>query len=252
MKKSYTIIAVVCIVVVLLIAWAVSQKSADDDTTGTVVPTLEKISENDNVRGNPAASVVVIEYGDFQCPACGAYHPLVQQVQKDLGEKVAFVFRHFPLSSIHPNAEIGSRAAEAAGEQGKFWEMHDMLYEKQAEWSTSADARTILIGFAQSLGLDTGQFKVDLNSKKVKDKVNADRNSGTGAKVDATPTFFVNGVKIKNPQSVAEFEKILQTKIDDTDAAGATNQPTTNVNASANTNTPTNTNAPANSNTNTQ
>lgn len=246
MKKSYTIIAVVCIVVVLLIAWAVSQKSADSDKTGTVVPTLEKISEKDNVRGNPAANVVVIEYGDFQCPACGAYHPLLQQVEKDMGDKVAFVFRHFPLSSIHPNAEIGSRATEAAGEQGKFWEMHDMLYEKQAEWSTSADARTILIGYAQSLGLDTGKFKEALNSKKVKDKVNADRNSGTGAKVDATPTFFVNGVKIKNPQSVAEFEKILQTKIDDDDAAGATNQPTTNangnVNAGANTNISTNTN----------
>jgi len=238
MKKSYSLIGGACIVVVLLIAWAVSQKSTADDTDA-VVPTLENISENDHVRGNADAKVVVVEYGDFQCPACGVYYPIMKQVQDDMGANVAFVFRNFPLSSIHPNAEIGSRAAEAAAEQGKFWEMHDILYEKQTEWSTGSDVRTILTGYAQTLGLDTGKFKTDLNSKKVKDKVNADRNSGTAAKVNATPTFFVNGVKIKNPQSAAEFEKLLQTKIDET---GTTVAPVTNSNQSVNTNTSQNVN----------
>lgn len=212
MKKQYTTITVVAVVVILIAAWFLT-RNTETENDNVTLPSTESLNKTDHVRGNPDAAVTLIEYGDFECPACAQYHTLLQELEEKFDEDVAFVFRHFPLTSIHANAELASRAAEAAGKQDKFWEMHDMLYEKQTQWASNTDARNIFIGYAEELGLNTDTFKEDLNSKEVKNTVNTQRNSGTAAKVNATPTFFLNGSKIQNPASVAEFETLLNAAI---------------------------------------
>lgn len=170
------------------------------------------VSAADHVRGNPNATVTVIEYGDFQCPACGAYEPLLEQLQQEYEGRIAFVFRNFPLYQIHPNAQISSQAAEAAGLQGKYWEMHDLLYEKQNDWVNVANGSVVsdrFSGYAQSLGLDVAKFTSDINSAAVKEKVQADLTLGNQAAVDRTPTFFVNLTKIPNPQSLEAFKQVI-------------------------------------------
>lgn len=170
---------------------------------------LDSISPTDWFLGKNDAKVVLVEYGDYQCPACAAYHPFTKQLVQEFGDSIAFVYRYFPLRTIHKNADITAQAAEAAGKQAKFWEMHDMLYTNQKSWESVDNAEEIVIGYAQSLGLNADQFKADLNSQSVKDKVQADYESGQKAQIQGTPTFFVNGKSIVNPNSYDEFRSIL-------------------------------------------
>ncbi|MDP3954273.1 MAG: thioredoxin domain-containing protein [bacterium] len=175
----------------------------------------EQLNSSDHIYGNPEAKVVLLEYLDFQCPACAAYDPLVQELKKEYSDRVAFVVRHFPLRSIHANAQISSQAAEAAGLQGKFWEMHDMIFENQAVWSNGRGAKSIFLGYAESLGLDKDKFEDDLDSSQVKDKIEADLKSGNNSGVNGTPSFFLNGKKIVNPQSLDAFKKLLDSALSD-------------------------------------
>lgn len=189
------------------------------------------VTASDHVRGSTTAKVSLIEYGDFECPACGEYEPLVQQLEKTYSDRVQFVFRHFPLYQIHPFAMISAQASEAAGLQGKFWEMHDILYAKQSEWSTNAtlsaaDVQSKYIDeYAKSLGLDMTKFDSDINSDAVKAKVQSDLTLGTDAKIDHTPTFFINLMQIPNPQSLAEFQADLDAALASSTAAAATSTP---------------------------
>lgn len=167
-----------------------------------------------NVKGEATISATLVEYSDFQCPACAAYYPVIKQINKDFGDKLRFVYRYFPLRNIHKNAEISSIAAEAAARQNKFWEMHDLLFENQTEWSNLQDPRGKFKEYAKFIGLDMEKFQNDLNSKEVKDKVEADYQNGLSLKVNATPTFFLNDQKITNPRTYEEFkikiEEVLQ------------------------------------------
>ena len=167
------------------------------------------VIESDWIKGNKESKVIITEYSDFQCPACASYYGLVKQLHKDFGDRIAFVYRHFPLRQIHANAEIAALSAEAAGKQGKFWEMHDMIFENQKKWEGDKNAKEIFIGYAEELGLNAEQFKQDLDSKEVKEKVEADYQSGVKAGVNHTPTFFVNGGEIQNPRSYEEFKNII-------------------------------------------
>ncbi len=169
----------------------------------------DSISQTDWFLGKNDAKVVLVEYGDYQCPACAAYHPFTKQIVQEFGDNISFAYRHFPLRSIHKNADITAQAAEAAGKQAKFWEMHDLLYKNQKSWEGASNAEEIVIGYAESLKLNIDQFKIDLNSKAIKDKVENDFQSGLRAKVQGTPTFFVNGKSIQNPLSYDEFRGIL-------------------------------------------
>lgn len=207
MKKSTIVTSVV---IVGLLGFAIflmnaGGPSSDSDTEATV----PNVSSNDWSRGNPDAQVSVIEYGDFQCPACGSYHPIIKQLEEEFSDRVVFSFRHFPLRQIHPNAEPAARAAEAAGKQGKFWEMHDILFERQNEWSNQLGAIGKINEYAQELGLDMEQFNADLVSDEIKDLVNADHSEATGAGLNSTPSFFINAKKIPNPQSIEEFRQML-------------------------------------------
>lgn len=170
--------------------------------------------ENGNyLPASSSAKVTLVEFGDYECPACAEYHLLVKQLLTDFSGKVNYVFRNFPLSQ-HANAEISAYAAEAAGLQGKFWQMHDKLYESTNDWSTSTDAKSIFVGYAGSLGLNVDKFKVDIDSSAVKDKVKSDTNDGNLVKINSTPTFYLDGVKIENlPSIYADFKKIVSTQL---------------------------------------
>ena len=167
------------------------------------------VIESDWIKGDKDSKIIITEYSDFQCPACASYYEIVKQIHKEFGDKLAIVYRHFPLRQIHANAEIAALSAEAAGKQGKFWEMHDMLFENQKKWEGDKNAGEIFIKYAEDLGLNTEQFKQDLDSKEVKDKVEADYQSGVKAGVNHTPTFFINGKEIQNPRSYEEFKNII-------------------------------------------
>lgn len=171
---------------------------------------LTPVEKIDWSKDNASASATLIEYGDFQCPACKYYETFLSKLHTDMGDKVHFIFRHFPLRGIHPNAQMAAQAAEAAGKQNKFWEMHDMLYDKQEDWSKSQIANETFTGYASELGLNIEQFKKDYDSQEVKDRIQRDVDSGNTAGVDATPTFFLNGTKIDNPQSYDAFKDLIE------------------------------------------
>lgn len=174
---------------------------------------INSVSPSDWSKGAEGAKVGLLEYSDFQCPACGTYYTFIKQLNEKLTEKIQFTYRHFPLKQIHANAELAARAAEAAGRQSKFWEMHDMLFENQSSWSNQRNAKDTFVSYAQSLQLDIGQFENDLNSKEVKEKVESNYQSGIQSGVNATPTFFLNGQKIQNPRSYDEFRNIIEQAI---------------------------------------
>lgn len=167
------------------------------------------ISADDWSKGNLQAKVTLLEYSDFQCPACGSYYPILKKVVQDYGDRVRFVYRHYPIRQIHPNAELAARTAEAAGKQGKFWEMHDKLFENQSKWSSKSGARSDFEGYAGELGLNIEQFKKDIDSQELKDKVNAQYVGGNESGVSGTPSFFLNGSRIQNPGSYEQFKSVI-------------------------------------------
>jgi len=183
-------------------------------TSATKVDSSLLVRADSDRIASGSGTITMVEFGDFQCPACGAYYPVVKQVVSDFHTQINYVFRNFPLDSIHPNAHIAAQAAEAAGVQGKYWEMHDMLYVKQAEWSDKSNARDIFAGYAQSLGLDVNKFKTDIDSSVVTSKVQEDISDGNALTINQTPTFFINGQMIDNPATFADFETLIKSAID--------------------------------------
>lgn len=182
-----------------------------------------------------SSKVMLLEYGDYECPVCGTFFPVTQKVKETYGSKVRFQFRNLPLSTIHQNAFAAARAAEAADLQGKFWQMHDLLYQNQdpygkTGWVASKDVLNQYFGgFAQQLGLNVTQFKADFASSKVNNRINADLQAfeATGDAM-ATPTFYLNGKKVDNNQlfeldkngqqvpSFAKFSKVLDKALAET------------------------------------
>jgi protein-disulfide isomerase len=139
-----------------------------------------------------SSPVVVEEYGDYQCPPCGQLYPDLKQIEKEYGDQVQIVFHHFPLMNIHKNALVAAHAAEAARNQKKFWEMHDLLYRNQKEWSDLADPRAVFITYAKRLGLNLDSFNRDLESNQIDQKITADMQRGTSLGVTGTPTVFLD------------------------------------------------------------
>lgn len=173
-------------------------------------------NDQDHIKGALTAPVVIVEYGDFQCPACGTYQPVVNDVEQHFGDKVAVVFREFPLTQIHNGALVAAQAAEAASLQGKFWEFHDLLYERQSSWPLALDLKKTMVDYAKELGLDTTEFTNDLESQVVKDRVQRDVDSGNASQVLGTPTFFINGQQITNPTSSQAFIDVVNNALKNT------------------------------------
>ena len=174
------------------------------------------VAADEHIKGSPSSAVTLIEYSDFQCPACQAYEAVVDEIVTKYSDRITFVYRHFPLVTIHPNAEMAARASEAAANQGKFWEMHDLLFDRQDDWSALGDPTTLFVAYAELLALDKDQFISDLSSSDVRDRVRADMNEGNAAGINATPTFYLNGEPVTFPRDTypgdylsAEIDRIL-------------------------------------------
>jgi protein-disulfide isomerase len=163
-----------------------------------------------HIRGPEKAALTLVEFGDYQCPSCGAYHPLVKEILNRYPQQLRLEFHHFPLVTIHQNSMLASKAAEAAGEQGRYWEMHDALFEHQREWADSPNAEPIFIALASRFGLDVNRFMQALRSPQVQDRILKDVTSGQDAKVEAVPTFFINGERISVKLSMEDFVQVIE------------------------------------------
>ena len=151
-----------------------------------------------HIRGNSNAPVTLEEFADFQCPSCGAYYPELKKIESEFGERLRVIFRERPLVPPHEHALIAAQAAEAAGMQDRFWEMHDKLYENQKAWSEAKDVVPMFVDYAKQIGLDTDRFMRDLNGEVVASRIFQDGKRGHALAVVATPTFFVNGKEAKD------------------------------------------------------
>jgi protein-disulfide isomerase len=181
---------------------------------------VNQVLENDWVRGKADAPVILIEYSDFQCPACLSYKDDLEALRAQFGDELAVVYRHFPLKQIHLQAELAAQAAEAAGMQGKFWEMHDALFEHHDEWAENRKAKALFINYAEEIGLDVDQFKKDLGSKLARGLVKGDFMNGLKLRINSTPTFFLNGEKLlSNPVSIDAFAELITQQLPATESA---------------------------------
>jgi protein-disulfide isomerase len=217
-RTRWIIFALICLLG--LAGLVVFSKKDDVNVKDTDASKIVTSDNGDHVYGNKNAKVVLYEYGDFQCPACSGAFPNLKTIKEEYKDKIAFVFRNFPLTSIHPNALAASTAAEAAALQGKYWEMHDQLYANQQSWSNaSAEARTdFFIQYASNLGLDVEKFKSDMSSKTVSEKISRDRALGNKLGADSTPTFYINGEKVAKDivtDVVQQKGDLLRKKLDE-------------------------------------
>ncbi len=171
-------------------------------------PIAEIAGKKAHVLGSGTVSVV--EFSDFQCPACLSVQEPLKQILKKYEGKVEFVYRHFPLTSIHKNAQLAAQVAEAAGLQGKFFEMHDILFAKQTEWEKLSDPMEAFTAYAMLLQLEMPKFESDVASQAVKDLVNADALDATRYRLSGTPTFFVNGVKTEFAQIEGKIGDLIK------------------------------------------
>ena len=176
--------------------------------SGSAKPLVDVAGESRLVKGS--GSVTVVEFSDFQCPACASIHAPLKQVLAKFEGKVTFVYRHFPLTSIHKNAVAAATAAEAAHNQGKFWEYGDVLFTKQAEWEGMSDPNEKFTEYAKELGLSLEKFAQDLKSEEVKGRVNTDMIYANRHAFSGTPTFFVNGVKTDFANLEAKLTQLTQ------------------------------------------
>ncbi len=167
------------------------------------------VSDQDHKTGNAKAKIVMVEYGDYQCPHCGHAHPLIKRLLKQFGQEILFIFRNFPLQEMHPQAMISAQSAEAADKQQKFWEMHDTIYENQDILSVNS-----LLDFAKQIDLDLEKFSKDWKTKSVITKIESDFDGGIRSGVNGTPTFFVDGNRLEtydaSYESLAHAIKALQ------------------------------------------
>lgn len=216
--KGWIIFAAICVVLFGgLIAWS----SRDNiDVSKVNADKIQAASENsgkiaDHVYGNKESKVILVEYGDFQCPGCGAAHPTVKAVTEKYKDQLAFVFRNFPLTTIHPNARAAAAAVESAGLNGKYWEMHNAVFERQSAWSEASanDRSNLFTQYAVDSGIEANVFTKTLEDKtaQINRKINFDIAVGRKENVSATPTFYLNGKKLEasDYQSEEALEKTL-------------------------------------------
>jgi len=167
-----------------------------------------QVGDRDHTLGSKDAPITLIEYGDYECPYCKAAHAVLKEVLNELGDKVLFVFRHLPISTAHPNAKTAAEAAEAAASQGKFWEMHDILFENQDSLDIDSLKR-----YATALNMDIRQFEKELSGHVHSQKVREDFISGVRSGANGTPTFLINGKRYDGPITVDALIKALEDEL---------------------------------------
>ena len=214
-KHTWTIVGVVA-VVLLIGSFVVSNNASNKANEG--------ITFTPHIKGNPDAEVVLTEYSDLQCPACAQAFPVVQSIVDEYGDSIAFEYKHFPLVSIHPYALPAARAAEAAGQQGKFFEMHDLLFENQSVWGNSGNPQVYFIQYAEELGLNVEQFKLQMNASVIGDKVMGEFREAQQKGYTGTPTFEINGQRVQFA-SFADLITQIETAIGATSTEETTEAP---------------------------
>ncbi len=201
-------------------------------TNSTTGKSSGNAKPTEHIEGNGKAGVTLVEYGDYECPYCEEYYPIVKQVVSNNFNNIYFQFRNFPLTSIHPNAFAGARAAEAAGLMGKFWQMHDALYNASdwQQWSTSSNPMPYFNQYAKQLGLNMTTFTNYYNSSQVNNMIVADMQVGNNLGINGTPTFYLDGKQIQVGPTVADFQKLINSAINSkngqsqTTSSGTTSQ----------------------------
>src|SRR5690349_10231991 len=210
MKRILPFIIILCVLGVALVsAWALKKRSTNTVTpvtnnlngaaaTDSNAPVITGVpgAEPPHTLGPDTAPARLEEFGDFECPPCGMLHPILVQMHKEFGDKLQITFREFPLAPAHQHAIAAASAAEAAGLQGKFWEMHDLLYEHQNDWKDKFDVRPIFEGYAQQIGLNMDRYKKDVAGEAVAQRIFLDRKRGESLGVKGTPTVFLNGREV--------------------------------------------------------
>jgi protein-disulfide isomerase len=201
-------IIITVLVVVGIIGGAVLLSGGEDNVAG---------AESNNFYGQEEGIITVTEFADFQCPACAGFYPIISQVKEQFADQVRFEYKHFPLVQIHPNATTAHRAAQAAANQGKFWEMHDLLFERQQSWSDSTNSAGVFEQYARELGLDMDKYQAEVNTSEILSVINADIEAGKSRSVTGTPTFFIDGEVIEDTSTISTvdgFSRLIQEKID--------------------------------------
>ncbi len=210
------------IIILVLIIWGLVVAMNKPASTGPKLGIPSDVVATDHVRLSDFASstgitdptkvkVTIVEYSDFQCPACASYYPIIERLMREASTSIRFVYRHFPLYPLpHKNSIVAAQAAEAAGGQGKFWDMYRTLFENQIAWQDSNTAGDIFEGYAQKIGIDMTTYKLAYASTDTKARVQHDRDEGEELGINSTPTFFVNGKAIVNPQGYEAFKKVVE------------------------------------------
>lgn len=198
-KTRWIIFGAICVLLIGTLVFLANKDRRDVSSidAGKIIATTDG-ELGDQVYGNKDAKVIVFEYGDFQCPSCGNAYPQIKAIKEQYKDKIAFVFRHLPLTSIHPNALSAAGAAEAAGMQGKFWEMHDELYENQDNWSSAStsERNRIFETYAEAVGVNIDQYRTDLVSSVVVEKIARDRALAKRSSLDATPSILIGSSRL--------------------------------------------------------
>jgi protein-disulfide isomerase len=190
--------------ILFFVFFAPSSSRPDAGQTGQAQSAALLVREDSYQKGSPDAKVTLVEFLDFECEACAAMYPTVERVRQEYGDQVNFVVRHFP---IHQNSVPAAKAAEAAGRQGKFWEMYAILFENQQEWGEKSEPQTaVFMAYAERIGLDMERFRSDFSDPTLDAKVGRDRADGVSAGVRGTPTFFINGVNAGNVMPYDEIK----------------------------------------------
>jgi protein-disulfide isomerase len=205
-KVIIGISAVTIIILIVAVFFFSGSQKQEAEPVEKVTDTKQLLGDQKRIVKAPDAKVTIVEFGDFQCPACGSAHPTVKQVLKDYEGKVTFVWRHFPLP-MHKNAMLAAIASEAAADQGKFWEMHTLLFDNQKDWGESNNAKETFVSYAEKLGLDTAKFTDALDKKFNAERIQSDQDAGIALGVNSTPTFFINGEKENGVLSYDEFKQ---------------------------------------------
>lgn len=203
--------AVIAAIVLIFVGVAVFGGNDKTNTTSS----SKNSGLSNNVQGKGTTGVTVVEYGDYECPYCAAAAPVVKAGVAEFGDKIKFQFRNFPLVNLHRNAFAAARAAEAAALQGKFWEMHDALYDpsNNKAWTAASNPNPYFEQYAQQIGLNVNKYKTDFSSSQVNDTINADMDEGNRLKITGTPTFFINGKKVEIQPNVDSFRKAVNDAI---------------------------------------
>ncbi len=209
-KRIIIWVSVILVVGITIFAiWNVATSPTGIPAQNTQGLLTEQITDTDWTKGAKNPKITLVEYSDFQCPACGAYYPTIEKVFEEYKDRLSFTYRHFPLPQ-HKNALFASYASEAAGNQGKFWEMHNIIFEHQSDWSEETSAEKIFEGYAKDIGLDISLFKTDTKSVVTKNNVSHDKETGLSAGVNSTPSFYLNGKKMQNPRGYEEFKALIE------------------------------------------